>query len=142
MIDVAQPESAAARRFSMLVDSFVSGRIKPGVEPQIRAMLTKWRDNETKLRPLADKSSFVQEVVPISQNLSALGTTGLQALDYLDRGEKAPDGWKTQQLALVQQASQPKAELLLMVPSPVQKLIQASAGDKPTDLPIPKRAVE
>src|SRR5229473_2261707 len=142
MIDVAQPESAAARRFSVLVDSFVSGQIKPGVEPQIRAMLTKWRDNETKLRPLADKSSFVQEVLPISQNLSALGTTGLQALDYLDRGEKAPDGWKTQQLALVQQASQPKAELLLMVASPVQKLIQASAGDKPTDLPIPKSAVE
>ncbi len=142
MIDVAQPESAAARRFSVLVDSFVSGQIKPGVEPQIRAMLTKWRDNETKLRPLADKSSFVQEVLPISQNLSALGTTGLQALDYLDRGEKAPDGWKTQQLALVQQASQPKAELLLMVASPVQKLIQASAGDKPTDLPIPQSAVE
>ena len=142
MIDVAQPESAAARRFSVLVDSFVSGQIKPGVEPQIRAMLTKWRDNETKLRPLADKSSFVQEVLPISQNLSALGTTGLQALDYLDRGEKAPDGWKTQQLALVQQASQPKAELLLMVASPVQKLIQASAGDRPTDLPIPQSAVE
>jgi len=142
MIDVAQPESAAGRRFSVLVDSFVSGQIKPGVEPQIRAMLTKWRDNETNLRPLADKSSFVHEVVPISQNLSALGTAGLQALDYLDRGEKAPDGWKTQQLALVQQASQPRAELLLMVASPVQKLIQASAGDKPTDLPIPKSAVE
>jgi hexosaminidase len=142
MIDVAQPESAAARRFSGLVDSFVSGQIKPGVEPQIRAMLTKWRDNEIKLRPLADKSSFVQEVVPLSQNLSALGTTGLQALDYLDRGKKAPDGWKTQQLALVQQANQPKAELLLMVASPVQKLIQASAGDKPTELPIPQSAVE
>ncbi len=56
MIDVAQPESAAGRRFSVLVDSFVSGQIKPGVEPQIRAMLTKWRDNETNLRPLADKS--------------------------------------------------------------------------------------
>jgi hypothetical protein len=72
--------------------------------------------------------------------LSALATAGLQALNYLDRGEKAPDAWKKQQIALAQSAIQPKAQLLLMVASPVQKLIQASAGEKPTDLPLPKNA--
>jgi hypothetical protein len=41
---------------------------------------------------------------------------------------------------LVQQAFQPKAEVLLMVAGPVQKLIQASAGEAPTDLPIPRSA--
>jgi hypothetical protein len=83
---------------------------------------------------------LVQEVVPLSHDLSALAAAGLQALDYLDRGEKAPEGWKTQQLSLAQSAIQPKAQLLLMVASPVQKLIQASAGEKPTDLPLPKNA--
>jgi hypothetical protein len=67
-----------------------------------------------------------------------LAAAGLQALDYLDRGEKAPQAWKTQQIALAQSAIQPRAQLLLMVASPVQKLIQASAGEKPTDLAIPK----
>jgi hypothetical protein len=62
----------------------------------------------------------------------------LQALDYLDRGEKSPQAWETQQIALAQSAIQPRAQLLLMVASPVQKLIQASAGEKPTDLAIPK----
>src|SRR5260370_33911570 len=74
MIDVAQPESAAGGRLSVLVDSFVSGQIKPGVEPQIRAMPTKSRDNQNNLRPLPDKSSFLHEEIPLSQNLSALGT--------------------------------------------------------------------
>jgi hexosaminidase len=142
VIDAAWPESEAARQLSTLVDALVSGQLKPGTEVRIRAMLTKWRDNDEKLRPLAEKSSLVQEVAPISQNLSALSIAGLQALDYLDRGEKAPDAWKTQRLALAQQAIQPKAQLLLMVAPPIQKLIQASAGDKPTDLPIPRESGE
>jgi hexosaminidase len=142
VIDAAWPESEAARQLSTLVDALVSGQLKPGTEVRIRAMLTKWRDNDEKLRPLAEKSSLVQEVAPISQDLSALSIAGLQALDYLDRGEKAPDAWKTQRLALAQQAIQPKAQLLLMVAPPIQKLIQASAGDKPTDLPIPRESGE
>jgi hexosaminidase len=142
VIDAARPESEGGRQFSALVDALVSGQLKPGTELRIRAMLTKWRDNDEKLRPLAEKSSLVQEVAPISQSLSALAIAGLQALDYLDRGEKAPDTWKTQQLALAQQAIQPKAQLLLMVAPPIQKLIQASAGEKPTELPIPRESGE
>jgi len=142
VVDAARPESAVARRFSVLVDGFVSSQKKPGSEPQIRTWLAGWRDNQNKLRPLAENSALLQEVLPVSQNLSGLGEAGLQALDYLDRGEKAPDDWKTQQLAIVQQAFEPKAQVLLMVAPAVEKLVQASAGEKPTDLPIPKKALE
>jgi hypothetical protein len=64
----------------------------------------------------------------LSQNLSALGATGLQALDYLDKGQSAPDAWKTQQLALIEQAKTRKADLLLMVVVPVEQLVEASAA--------------
>jgi hexosaminidase len=140
LIDAAQPESATARRFSAMVDLLISGKMKPGTEIQIRAMLTKWRDNDMKLRALAAKSSLVEEVAPLSQDLSTLGTLGLQALDYLARAEHPPEAWTSQQLALVQQAFQPKAQVLLMIAPAVQKLIQASAGEKPTELPIPRSA--
>jgi hexosaminidase len=138
VIDAARPESLTARDFNLLVDQFLAGKIKPGMETQIRASLNKWKDNEVQLEPAAQNSALVQEVVPVSQNLSALASAGLQALDYLDRGEKAPEAWKTQQIALAQSAIQPKAQVLLMIASPVQKLVQASAGDKPTELAIPK----
>jgi hexosaminidase len=133
LIDAAPPESLAARRFSMLVDAFVSGQIKPGMEIEIRTALTKWKDNAESLRRLAEKSSLVQEALPVSQNLSALGAAGVQALDYLDRGEKAPEDWKIAQLALVSQAIQPKAQVLLMVGAPVQKLILAAAETHPAN---------
>ena len=138
VIDAARPESLAARDFNQLVDEFLGGKIKPGMEIQIRAMLNKWKDNEVQLEPAAQSSELVQEVAPLSHDLSALAAAGLQALDFLDRGEKAPEAWKTQQIALAQSAIQPRAQLLLMVASPVRKLVQASGGDKPTDLPIPK----
>jgi hexosaminidase len=139
-IDAARPESIPARRFGILVNEFVSGQVKPGTELEIRSMLTAWRDNDVQLRSLAERSSLVQEVAPLSQDLSTLASTGLEALDYLDRGEKAPDTWKTQQLQTIQQAFRPKAQVLLMVAGPVQKLVQASAGESPTDLPLPKGA--
>jgi len=140
VIDAARPESIPARNFSNLVNDFVSGKMKPGMEAQIRATLTRWRDNSEELGPIAASSAIVQEAAPVSQNLSALGAAGLQALDFLDRGEKAPDDWKTQQLALVQQAAEPKAQVLLVVAGPVQKLIQFSAGEQPTELSLPKNA--
>ncbi len=142
VVDAAHPESVEARRFSALVNAFVSGQIKPGSEAQIRAMLSKWRDNDGKLRPLMEKSALLQDVAPLSQDLASLAAAGLQALDYLASGDKAPQDWKTQQISFVQQIFLPKAQLLLMVAGPVQRLIQASAGETPTDLPLPKKATE
>jgi hexosaminidase len=138
VVDVARPESIKAREFAELVDAFVSGSIKPGMEAQIRSALSHWRDNDEKLQRVATQSSIVQEVAPLSQSLSSISAAGLQALDFMDRGEKAPKEWETQQLAAMQQAFQPKGQVMLMVVPSVQKLIQASAGDTPTTLSIPK----
>ena len=140
LVDAVQPESLGARRFSVQVDKFISGPIRPGAELEIRSTLTKWRDNDIQFRALAENSSFLQEALPISHDLSALGVAGLEALDYMDRGEKAPDSWKSQQISLAQAAIQPRAQLILMIAAPVQKLIQASAGEKPTELLLPKTA--
>jgi hypothetical protein len=57
----------------------------------------------------------------------------LQALDYLDKGQTPPDSWKTQQLALLEQAKGRSADLLLMVVAPVEQLVQASAGTAPNN---------
>jgi len=142
VIDAARPESETAREFSEMVDAFVSGAIKPGMEAQMRQRLMLWRDNDEPFQTIAKRSSIVQEVAPVSQNLATVAATGLRALDYLDRGEKAPQDWKTQQLALMQQAFQPKGQVVLMIVPAVQKLVQASAGETPTVLALPKNATD
>ena len=136
LIDAARPESMTARHFAELVNALVAGQIKPGTEVQIRALLTRWRDNDANLQPLVEHSALLQEVVPVSQDLSALGKAGLEALDYLDRGEPAPDPWKTAQLARIDLAQKPKAQLLLMIAPSVRKLVEASAAPSG---PLPAR---
>jgi hexosaminidase len=133
LVDAVRPESRTARHFAQLVDAFLAGQAKPETDAEIRSWLTRWRDNDAKLQPAASQSSpgqsfLLNEVAPVSQDLSAIGSAGLEALDYLDRRERAPDAWKTQQDALLQQAAKPKAEVMLMIVPPVQKLIAAAAG--------------
>jgi hexosaminidase len=128
MVDAVYPESDTARHFGELVQTFVDGGYKDqAAEAQIRSWLTMWRDNDAKLHPLLDQSALLQEDAPVSANLSALGAAGLQALDYLDKSQPAPDSWETQQLALIAQAKKATADLLLMIVAPVQQLVQASA---------------
>jgi len=130
VIDAARPESVTARRFADLVDALIAGRADSEAKQEVRAWLTRWRDNQSNLQPLETQSFLLKEIVPVSQDLAAVATTGLQALDCIDREERAPDAWATQQFALLQQAEKPKAQLLLMVAPPVQRLVEASSGQK------------
>jgi hexosaminidase len=129
LIDAVYPESEVAREFSALVQQFLhSGYQDKAAEEQIRNWLTLWRDNDARLHPLLEQSSLLQEDIPISQNLAMLGAAGLQALDYLDKGQTEPDLWKTQQTAVIDQAKKPIAGLLLQVTAPVEQLVQAAGA--------------
>jgi hexosaminidase len=128
VVDAVRPESLTAREFAEEVNELVAGNAKPGSEAGVRELLGLWRDNQVELQPQSEKSLLLKDVMPISQNLSALGAAGLAALDYLDRGEPAPAAWVTAQLALVEQAGKPQRQMLIVVAPSVGKLIQASAG--------------
>jgi hexosaminidase len=128
VVDAVRPESATAGQFAEAVDELVGGTAKPGSETRVRSLLNRWRDNQVELQPEFEKSLLLKEVEPVSQNLSALGAAGRAALDYLERGEPAPAAWVAAQLALVEQAKKPQAQLLIVIAPSVGKLIQASAG--------------
>jgi len=91
-------------------------------------MLTAWRDNAMKVRSLLQQSFLLLEVAPLSEDLSALGAAGLEALDYLDKSEPSSESWRNQQLTLIERSKTPRANLLLMVVAPVEQLIEASRG--------------
>jgi len=90
--------------------------------------LILWSNNDNHLHSLLQTSSLLREDEPLSADLAAVASSGLQALDYLDKGQPAPDAWKTQQLAVIAQAKTRQADMLLMVVAPVQELVEASAG--------------
>ena len=129
LIDAVYPESDAAREFSNLVQQFAqSGYKDQAAEAQIRARLLLWRDNDAQLHPLLEQSALLEEDTAVSQNLAMIGAAGLEALDYLDKGQTEPDLWKTQQQAVIDQAKKPIAGLVLMVVAPVQQLVEGASG--------------
>jgi hexosaminidase len=138
MVDAVPPESDAGRRFGELVDKFISTSCLDGdTRERLRVQLTSWRDNDTKLQPLAQRSFLVKEVAANSQDLSALGNAGLAALDAIVKGQPAPEAWKAQQLGIIEQVKKPKAQLLLIPAPAIQKLIEAAAAAGSCATPTP-----
>jgi hexosaminidase len=126
LVDAARPESLAARQFSILTNAYLKGGADAATKDQLRAWLVRWRDNDAKLKPL-EASFLLREDISLSQELSAVAAAGLGALDYVGRGERPDAGWTSTQMAILQEARQAKAQLLLMVVDPVQKLVEGAS---------------
>jgi hexosaminidase len=130
LVDAVSPESDRARRFGDLVARYIQSRYKDqAAAGEIRILLTAWRGNDDKLRPLLEHSFLLRAIAPLSQDLAALGESGLRALDYLEKSESSPESWRDQQLARFESAREAKADLLLVLIAPVERLIEASAGE-------------
>lgn len=126
LVDAVHPESDAARQFRILVDHVLAHSSTPQEVEEMRSWLTRWRDNDQKLAPVLQESPLLKEIIPVSRGLTDVAATGLQALDYLDHGGSAPAKWRDQQLALLNEAQKPQAELLNMIAPAVKKLVQAT----------------
>lgn len=125
LVDATRPESHAARKFYALVDRFSDNK------DEIRKKLTLWRENSAALVPVMERSSLLQEAVPLADDVAALATAGLQALDYLKSGAPAPKSWVDAQTALLDRAEKPRAELLIMIVPSIRKLVEmAGKGNR------------
>ena len=121
LVDAARPESITARDFAKLVADWRANELP------IRKLLTRWRDSAGQLVPKMKGNSLLAEDIPLAENLSSAGATGLQALDYLNSGKPAPPAWVSEQTAMLNNAAKPQAELLLMIVPSVRKLVEAAS---------------
>jgi hexosaminidase len=128
VVDAIPLESRTAREFSEMVDKYVAASCHDAATgTSIRAQLILWRENDAKLQPLVQRSFLVKEVAATSQDLSAIASAGLAALDALEHTGNKDDTWRAEQSAVVQQAQKPKGQLLLMPEQAIQKLIDAAS---------------
>src|SRR5260370_5256073 len=83
VVDAVPLESDAARRFGDLVDKVVSSTCREAdAAAQLRTQLSAWRDNDSRLHPLMQRSFLVTEVAATSKDLSDLAAAGLAELDF------------------------------------------------------------
>jgi hexosaminidase len=120
LVDAARPESETARDFAALVDRM--DRV------QLRIWLTRWRDNDARLRPTLEKSALLAEDILVSEALRRASAIGLQALDYMERNERPPDAWIAEQRAFLEALRKPEAELRIAIVPSIEKLIAATVS--------------
>jgi hexosaminidase len=116
--DAARPESEQIRALEQCA-------VKSPADVQIA--LTEWRDNHTLMLPLAAGNSLIRELLPISENLSTVGSIGLQALKYIQTGQTPPASWVAEQRRVLTEIEKPKLEVVLAAVRPVRLLIEAAA---------------
>lgn len=120
LVDATRPESDASRKLADLVNRLSENKEK------IRKQLILRRDNGAELIPIMQRSALLQEAVPLAEDVSALATAGLEALEFLEAGKPAPATWVADQLALLDCAAKPRAELLIMIVPSIRKLVEAA----------------
>lgn len=129
LVDAVQPESDVGREFARMTQRLLNKSASAEDISAMRNQLSSWQENDQRLEPLLQSSVLLQETVPLSQNLATVATAGLRALDYLNAGDHAPAAWRDQQLALLQEAQKPQAEMLDTIAASVQKLVEATVPE-------------
>ena len=124
MIDAVPPESETARRFSEDVDHYLAGDQAAG--DRVRDQLERWKRNDARFGP-AGTSYLLAELVPVSQQISALATAGLDAIERI-RNHNYSAGWATQQQNTFAEPKAPPAELVIAFRAAVLKLIVRSGA--------------
>lgn len=131
LVDAVHPESDTARQFAAMVDRLLNHSSSSSAADldAIKSWLSLWQGNDQALEPALQNNSLLTEVIPLSQTLQSVAAAGLQALEYLGRDGRAPAGWRSQQLAILQEAEKPQAELLNMIVPSVEKLVTVTTAE-------------
>ena len=128
LVDAARPESEEVRLLEAAAARVSSGASEhPADTARLRIALEQWRDNYPQLTPLAGGNSLLREVLPLSEDLSALGSIGLSALDSLQNGSPAQAGWIAEKRQALDRFEKPRAEVVLAAVRPVRILLEAAA---------------
>jgi hexosaminidase len=126
LVDAVSPESEKARQFGLIVDRILRDSPESAKSMTIcRAWLVQWRENHTGLKPMLNSSCLLQEIIPVSETVESLAEVGLEALDYLERGEAASKKWVDQVSVLFRQPRRPAHGLLIAIIPSIRKLVEA-----------------
>lgn len=126
-VDAARPESLKARQFRNMVDEMLAEVPTYATNKEtIREWLTKWRDNNEKLRPILEDSNLLKEIIPLSEDVASLADVGLQALNYIENDQKPPQSWLEGLSSLLERPKKPEYELKIMIVPAIRKLVEAT----------------
>ena len=131
VVDATTPDSDAGRKFAWMVREFLGdGPRYQLYRSELTQMLADWQESGASLGPVIDRSPALKEVKPLAQNLTQIGSTGLEAISYLKLGMPPPREWREASVAKLDEAAKPYGALEFVIVSSVKQLVNAAAEVK------------
>jgi len=122
LVDAIPPESNQAREVNALAKRAL---LDPSARPELHKWFTRWSKNDAQIEPYLPNSILRARLIPLSQQLAALGNLGLAALDDLQTGGPITPEKKQKELDILKSIAAPQAEMLIVVTPSVRSLIEA-----------------
>ena len=132
MVDAVPPESESVRALALAAARVVANPAAAADDvAALRAQFSRWAANDRDFQPLANGNALIEELRPISTNLSTVGAVGLQLLDLIAAGKAAQSDWLAAQDDEFKRMLAPNADLRLAAVRPVKILLDRVARGEP-----------
>ena len=128
LIDAAQPDAPAARKFNNAVGRFVAGD-RSALE-EIKSMIEGWKRQEDALASVVSSSPALAEAKQLPVDLRALNRIALEAIASLESGSLQTTEWKTALMAELDAIAKSKAAVEFMTVSGIRKLVEAASASR------------
>jgi hexosaminidase len=128
LVDAIRPDPPSRHDTNRLTHQFLKA---PTASEGARILLEKdfesWIAAAPAIKAQLASSPLLALAEPRAEQLPGLATAGIEALNYLSKGAKAPAGWKQRNLALIEAAKKPQAIVRFTFLSPLEELVNAVA---------------
>ncbi|HXY32333.1 MAG TPA: beta-N-acetylhexosaminidase [Gemmatimonadaceae bacterium] len=136
--DIARPDPNGARDIQATVTTFLqdsAGAV--GARDSLSRTFGRWRAAAAEIHALAAQAPLARDADSAAAILATMATSGDEAIDFLRRRTPPPSDWLARQLALLDQAAQPRGLLHLTIVPPMRDLIMAAGNTGPRAGPTP-----
>jgi hexosaminidase len=124
LVDALPPDPASRHNLEVLVRAYL--RDPPTrfeEEAELTATFKAWIGAEPGILSFMAASPTLVLAESRAQQLTRLGTVGMEAISYLSSGLPAAAGWKAQQLAVLDEAEKPQALVRFTMIKPLRDLV-------------------
>jgi hexosaminidase len=123
-VDTLPPDPPSRHEMQVLIRDYLANR-DPQSRAKLDAIFGAWIATGPQAQTLMAASPLLRDAEPRARQLVELGTTGQQALAYLDKHEAAPSGWAQTKLTLIDQAEKPVGLVRFTMLQPMKDLVKA-----------------
>jgi len=131
MVDAVVTDPPARQEIAREVDAALHASddgARRAAELELRKRFEQWQKAAPKVAALAARSARLSDEQIRASQLGKLGTTGLEALSYLEMHTAAPAGWLDARRELLADAEKPSGLLRFVFLPDLRKLVEAAGA--------------